>query len=161
MSLFRLTNQYRQLLHEIEDNPEMDPEVARDTVEAIEENMNDKYDHIWTLIKSLEAEVALRDEYVKQSQSASKSLKNKINSLKAYAIQEMVAAGKSKVKTDHYTLSIRKSHKVEVTSESLIPKEFLEAQSPKIKKKKIAQALKNGEDVPGARYVENQSIQGR
>lgn len=161
MSLFKLTNQYRHLLQEIEDNPEMDPEVARDTVESIEESMNDKYDHIWTLIKSLEAEAALRDDYVKQSQAASRSLKNKIKSLKAYAIQEMAAAGKNKVKTEHYTLSIRKSHKVEVTNESLIPKEFLEVQSPKIKKKEIAQALKNGEDVPGTKYIENQSIQGR
>ncbi len=161
MSLFQLTNQYKALMQKIDDNPDLDPEVVADTVSSIEESMYDKYDHIWTFIKDLEAEASKRDEYVKQSQETSKKLKQKANRLKQYVIQEMNAAGKAKVTTDHYKLTLRHSHRVEITDEKQVPKEFLEAQAPKVKKKEIGQALKDGKEVPGAKYVENQSLTGR
>lgn len=161
MSLFQLTNQYRELLQAVEDNPDMDPEVVKDTIDSIEESMSDKYDHIWTFIKDLEAQAMLRDDYVKQAKATSKSLKSKIDRLKKYALQEMNAAGKKRVVTDHYVLSVRNSHSVKITDEHLIPKAFLEEQKPKIKKKEIAMAFKNGQDVPGTEYVQSQSISGR
>ena len=161
MSLFELTNQYRELLQKVEDDPEMDPEVVKDTIDAIEESMGDKYDHIWTFIKSLEAEAKMRDEYVKQSQATSKSLKAKADRLKKYALQEMNAAGKKKIVTEHYTLSVRNSHKVAITDESLVPKEYLVEQAPKVNKKEMTKAFKAGKEIPGAEYVENQSLLGR
>lgn len=161
MSLFELTNQYRELLQKIEDDPDMDPEVVKDTIASIEESMNDKYDHIWTFIKSLQAEADMRDEYVKKSQATSRSLKNKIASLKKYALQEMNAAGKKKIVTDHYRISIRNGHKVEITDPSLVPKEFLKEQAPKFDKKEMTRAFKSGKEIPGAEYVDSQSLLGR
>lgn len=161
MSLFKMSNQYNELMQKIEDNPDLDPKLVEDTIASIEESMAEKYDNIWTFIKDLEAQVKLREEYIAAKRKEVKSYKAKIDSLKRYAIQEMNAINKKKIRTEHYTLSIRNSHCVAIKDESLIPKEFLEVQAPKIKKKEITKAFKNGKDVPGAEYVDSQSLLGR
>ena len=161
MSLFELSDRYNELMRKIEDDPELDPKLVKDTIASIEESMADKYDNIWTFIKDLEAQVKLRKEYIVAKQKEVKSYQAKITSLKEYAIQEMNATNKKKIRTEHYTLSIRNSHRVAIKDESLIPKEFLEDQAPKIKKKEITKAFKEGQKVPGAEYVDSQSLLGR
>lgn len=161
MSLFKLSEQYNALLQKINDDPELDPQLVEDTIASIKESMDDKYDNIWTFIKDLEAQVDQRKQYVQEKQKEIKSYETKIDSLKHYALQEMNATNRTKIKTEHYTLSIRHGHKVKINDEAALPKMFLVEQAPKINKKEITKAFKNGQEVPGAEYVESESLLGR
>lgn len=161
MSLWKLTNQYLDLKRAIEDNPDLDPDAVADTLDAIEDDMNVKYDNIWTMNKDLDAEIKEKQDYVKQQQADIRHLKAQQDHLKQYALQEMKAANKSKIKTGHYTLSIRHGHKVMINDADALPNDYWRQQDPVIDKKKITKDLRQGKEIAGAKLVESESLQGR
>ena len=68
MTLYEITDEYRQLLEMAED-PDMDPEVLRDTIEAIDADLDDKADGYAKVIRTMEAEEAGLDAEIKRLQA--------------------------------------------------------------------------------------------
>lgn len=161
MSLFKLTNQLLELQQTILDNPDLDDQVVKDTLSSINEDRYDKIDQIWTLIKDLESEAKQRDDYIKDSQRQKKALLNHAKRLKNYLMQDMKAADEKRIQTEHYRLSTRVNHRVEITDTSLLPAEYYRQPKPVIDKTHITDDIKKGKKVPGAEYVETKSLQGR
>lgn len=65
--------------------------------------------------------------------------------------QAMMIAELEKLERPAATLSlVRRAAKVEITEEAEIPAEFWKAGEPKLDKKALGQALKDGQAVPGA-----------
>ncbi len=64
MSLFKLTEQYNQVREMLLDG-EIDPQMAADTLEAIEGAKEAKIDNIVTWIKQIESDINQIDQYVK------------------------------------------------------------------------------------------------
>lgn len=159
MKLYELTENYLQLLEMAED---MDPELLRDTLESIQESIEDKAENTAKLIKSLEADVKAIKEEEKRLADRRKALEKKIENIKDYLREQLELAGIDKVKRPTITVSIQNNPpSVRVVNEELIPSHFMIPQPPKLDKKGILEKLKNGEKVPGVELAQGRSLRIR
>ena len=155
MKLYELSQSYVRLQEMAE---ELDPQIFLDTLDSIKEGFDDKAENTAKLIRSWEAEVEALKAEEKRIADRRKSLEGRISTTKQYLQIQMEMAGIEKVKRPLVTISIRNNPpSVKVLDESLIPSEYMIPQLPKVSKKDIKEALKNGEFVPGA---ELQSTKG-
>ena len=155
MKLYELSQSYVRLQEMAE---ELDPQTFLDTLDSIKEGFDDKAENTAKLIRSLEADIEVLKAEEKRLAERRKTYEGKVITLKQYLQIQMEMAGIEKVKRPLVTISIRKNPpSVRVLDESLIPSEYMIPQEPKISKKDIKEALKNGEFVPGA---ELQSTKG-
>lgn len=128
-----------------------------DTLDGIEEDFEEKAENIAAFIKSLSAEA----EDLKAEESAlskrRKAKENQITYLKAYLIDNMTAIGRKLIDKPKARISLRNNpESVEIANE----KEFIKwAESnspgllnykPNISKTAVKEALKNGDNIPGA-----------
>lgn len=89
------------------------------------------------------------------------ALENNVQKLKTYLQTEMERMEIRKINSTLFTIQIQKNPvSVEIVDDSLLQAFFL-LQEPKIDKKRIAEILKSGEEVKGARLVESESIRIR
>ena len=155
MKLYELSQSYVMLQEMAE---ELDPQTFLDTLDSIKEGFDDKAENTAKLIRSIEGDIEVLKAEEKRLAERRKTYEGKVNTLKEYLQIQMEVAGIEKVKRPLVTISIRNNPpSVRVLDESLIPSEYMIPQLPKISKKDIKEALKNGEFVPGA---ELQSTKG-
>jgi len=111
------------------------------------------------VVKNLESDIAGLKAEEKRLADRRKSLENGVKRMKEAMQDTLLLTGEKRVKTSKFTISLRKSTSVEVENEDLIPEEFVKI-TKTISKSELAKRLKEAE-VPGARLVENQSLQIR
>ena len=93
-----------------------------------------------------------RAEMLAERLSRFKERHQKKRQLVAWA---MGAAGMAKLKAPEFTVSLSEGAlRLEVTDETAVPRVYLVPQPPKIDRTAIANALKRGERVEGARFVQ-------
>lgn len=154
--LYELSNAYKEL----SEREDLDPEVLHDTLDAINDALEDKADNIAAWIDDLtnaaKRKKAKADEW---KESAKEDLK-KADSLKHYLIQELAYAGKKKMETDRFLLSTRKNNPSTVIDDAtLIPDTFKTTKvTESVDKTAIKEAIKSGKDVPGAHLQASKSI---
>lgn len=159
MKLYELTENYLRVLELAE---EMEPELLMDTLESIQESIEDKAENTAKLIKSLEADVKAIKEEEKRLADRRKALEKKIENIKDYLREQLELAGIDKVKRPTITVSIQNNPpSVRVVNEELIPSHFMIPQPPKLDKKGILEKLKNGEKVPGVELAQGRSLRIR
>ncbi|WPZ17839.1 siphovirus Gp157 family protein [Geobacillus subterraneus] len=159
MKLYELAENYAKLLEMAE---EMDTDAIVDTLEALQEAIEDKAENIAKLIRNLEADVKVIRDEEKRLAERRQVIENKIERLKSYLQEQLEIAGIEKVKRPTITVSIRKNPpSVDVIDETLIPDDFLIPQPAKVDKKAILERLKNGEHVPGAALKQTKGVQIR
>ncbi|MGM9924661.1 MAG: siphovirus Gp157 family protein [Bacillus sp. (in: firmicutes)] len=145
--LYELNQQYNQLLEMAGD---LDPQVLKDTLESIKESIEDKAENTAKLIRSWEAEAKAIKEEEKRLAERRKSLEKRVDNTKAYLFEQMELAGMEKVKRPTLTISIANNPpSVQVIDPEKIPSFFMIEQEPKIDKKAILEALKNGTEIDG------------
>lgn len=159
MKLYELTENYLRVLELAE---EMEPELLRDTLESIQESIEDKAENTAKLIKSLEADVKAIKEEEKRLADRRKALEKKIENIKDYLREQLELAGIDKVKRPTITVSIQNNPpSVRVIDEKIIPSDFMIPVAPKIDKKAILEKLKKGEEVPGVELAQGRSLRIR
>lgn len=137
----------RQTLREIVGD---DEEVIRDTIEG-ETSLRE-------LIAMTAADIAADIGLVKGADEAIKAIKERKDriekriAMRRVAVQTgMESAGIKTLETAVATLSLKAvPPSVLILDEAAIPSEFWEPQDPKLSKRAVLDALKAGEDVPGA-----------
>ena len=86
-------------------------------------------------------------------------IENRLDKFKAYIKNAMITNNIEKIDTNLGSIKFTKSTSTEIYDESLIDKKFIETvTTEKISKEKIKKALKSGEEVQGARLVENKNL---
>ena len=158
MTLYELTNDLLTLQAE-QENADIDDQVFRDTLEGLDGAFEDKCDGWAKWIRGMKADVQKLKEEETRMALRRKRIENAIDKAEDTMAMYMRTVGKTKFKTALFSYGFRKSQAVEITNESELPKWALIEQAPKISKTEIKEHLKNGEDVPGARLVENESLQ--
>ena len=133
-----------------------------ETKEMIEMERNIKLEGYAMIIKNLESDNAGIKAEEDRLAKRRKLSENAIARMKERMIEtlEMVepdAKGVKRVKTEKFTFSFRKSTSVKVEDESVIPPQFIKVEKT-ISRAELAKALKNGEQIQGAKLVENQSL---
>lgn len=148
-------------LQNIADNDELDDEILRDTFEGLDGAFEDKADQWARFIKDEEAEIDAIDNEIERLKAKKERKKNTVDKMRLNLSGYMRAANKTKFKTVLYNFGFRKSQAVEIVNEEDLPEWALIPQPAKVSKTEIKEHLKNGETVPGAKLVENESLQIR
>lgn len=158
MKLYRLTDNYLRVQELLEENK---TEAVEDTLDALTDGFHDKAENIVKIIKSLAADAEMAGKEAKRLLKRKQALENNVQKLKTYLQTEMERMEIRKINSTLFTIQIQKNPaSVEIVDEALL-KPFFLLQEPKIDKKRIAEILKSGEEVEGARLVESESIRIR
>ncbi|EAD0635220.1 siphovirus Gp157 family protein [Listeria monocytogenes] len=158
MKLYELTDNYLRLQELLEENK---TEAVMDTLDAIADGFHDKAENIAKIIKSLAADAEMAGTEANRLLKRKQALENNVQKLKTYLQTEMERMEIRKINSTLFTIQIQKNPvSVEIVDDSLLQAFFL-LQEPKIDKKRIAEILKSGEEVKGARLVESESIRIR
>ena len=107
-TLYELTQDYLELLDMMQD-PDVDPEIFEDTLEAVEGDLEVKADSYCIVMKELEAELAKWKAEKDRADKYVSTIGNNIKRMKAALLDAMQATGKDKLPTEHFNLSIRKN----------------------------------------------------
>jgi hypothetical protein len=159
MKLYELTTHYAQLLDMAES---LDEAVFQDTLSAIEEAIEDKAENTAKLIRCLEADCKAIKEEEQRLADRRKAMESKITGIKAYLQNQMEVVGIDKVKRATVTVSIQNNPpSVEVLDESIIPSDYMIQVAPKIDKKAILTALKDGLIIEGCSIKQGKGLRIR
>lgn len=131
--------------------------VDCEALEALMMQREEKLENIALWIKNLNADAtaykAEKDAFAEREKAA----KNKAESLKRYL---SLALDGQKFTTAKCAVSFRRSERIEITDEAIIPKEYVtEVVTVSPDKKAIKEAIKAGQEVSGAMLTESLNIQ--
>ncbi|MEQ4511798.1 MAG: siphovirus Gp157 family protein [Dickeya sp.] len=148
----------------LETSDELTPEMIADTMSGLEIELSEKMDAIMIHVRNLQGQAKTCDEEAKRLAERKRSFENREKQLKKYALDCLLAAGLSSLKTPRNTFTARKGvASVIIDNESLLPDELVTVQTLVAPDKKaIKEAIENGVDVPGAHIeIGQQSLQVR
>jgi len=143
-TLYELRGEY-ELLLDMASDPDVDPEVLRDTMEGIEGQIEDKADGYAMVMKELEAQEAAIKTEVDRLNARRLAISNNIHHMKLRLQETMMATGKTKFKTTLFSFNIAKNPpSLVIDKPEEIPEEYLIPQAPKVDTAGIKAAIKAG-----------------
>ena len=124
--------------------------------DALTMQKEEKLENIALYIKNLTADAKAFAEQEEIFAERKKAAQKRIESLKSYLTY---ALDGQKFSTTKCAVSFRKSEKIEITDEAILPKDYVtETVTIKPDKTAIKNAIKSGQEVSGAQLVENLNI---
>ena len=161
MTLYEMTEDYKYLLSLAED-PDTDPEVLQDTLEAMDGEIEYKADGYAKIIRQLEHDSAALDSEMKRIRNRKVTLEKNIDRMKAALKIAMEETGKTKFKTELFSFGIQKNKaSVVIDDWKLLPHDFLKVQDPVPDKTAIYEALRDGFELNGAHLEQSTSLRIR
>ena len=158
MNLYELTGEYLSLMA-MADDPDIDPEVLADTLEAVEGEFEAKFDLYVKIIRQLEYSVAAQRAESKIMDKKAVAGDKKIDRIKMLMRDAMTRTGKVKFRTDMFSYWMQNTpERVVLDDVKKIPKEYLIEQDPKIDRMKIKEDIKAGKNLEGVAHLEQDKI---
>lgn len=154
-TLYEMT-QNAAKLYDLLSMGEIDEQTFTDTLESI--GAGEKINSYCEIINQFKADVKSLKEEILRLTERKDNCENAIERMKSALDEFMKASGKTKEKTDKFTIYYRNTQSVNILDEDELPDEYLIPQPPKIDKKAISAAIKDGEKVAGAELVTKSSI---
>jgi len=156
--LYDLTTQYQELLDLISDSEVEHPGFA-DTLESIEDAIEDKLENTAKVIKTLQAQAKAIEDEERRLRKRRMALSNNADRLKDYAEQSLISIGKERIKGSVFTLRRQNNPpSVRLLDADSVPAHYLIEQVPSIDKKAMLEDLKNGIAVEGAELYQGRSL---
>lgn len=153
MTLYEINQQIQKAI-ELGFDPETGEILDDSALQQLEIDRDEKIENICLFIKDLKAEAAALDAEKKNLDARATVAKRKSDSLSRY-LQAMLDG--EKFKTARCSVSYRKTQAVNVTDQSMIPKEFIRIKEEP-DKVSLKEALKEGYEIPGAFLETRQSM---
>lgn len=127
--------------------------------EELTQDLKDKSANVIAVVRNNELTIDAIENEIKRLKAMKESLENKLDKFKAYIKNAMLVNDIEKIDTNLGSIKFTKSTSTEIYDESLVDSRFKEiVTTEKISKEKIKKALKAGEEVQGARLVENKNL---
>ena len=127
--------------------------------QELTQDLKNKSANIIAVVRNQELTIEALDTEIERLKGLKKLRENQLNKFKDYIKNVMLVNQIEKIDTVLGTIKFTKSTSTEIYDESLIDKKFIEiVTTEKISKEKIKSALKAGEEVQGARLVENKNL---
>ncbi|EJF6307979.1 siphovirus Gp157 family protein [Listeria monocytogenes] len=155
-TLYSIQGKYQQLLNLAE---QLDPELLKDTLESIDDELETKAENVAFVIKELEGQSLVLETEIKRLSERKTTINNNIKRLKQSLQDAMETANKPKIRTNLFTLGIRKSPPSVLVEDERKLINYLVEQPKKLDKAKLKDDLKKGIDVPGAVLVQTERLQ--
>lgn len=159
MKLYEMKEQYMQLLAKFRE-AENEEELAAiaDDLGALTEKLEEKLDNCARVYRTLEAEAEIYKQEANRMKGKATMLENRAERLKDY-IGQCLGKG-TKLKTDLFDFTWRKSQQVVIENEDTIPEQYKRVTTISEPNKIILkQDLQMGAEIPGARLQDNLSLQ--
>ena len=142
-------------------DPDSSPEALRDTMDAINGELEDKADGYAKVIRELEAEEAGLDAEIKRLQARKGAVSGNKGRIKDALESAMRETGKLKFKTALFSFGIQKNPpSVAILSEN-IPLDYLVVPDPQPDKKRILAELKAGATFDWAELRQTEALRIR
>lgn len=153
-SLYDISAQYRADASRLADL-DLPAEVVTDTLDAMSGELEAKAQNVVFFARDLQATAAAIKEAEEAMARRRKAIENRARHLLEYVHGCMETAGVQRIECPHFRVSIqRKPDSVDIYEPDLLPIEFMrtpEPPAPAPDKRAIADAIKAGREVPGAR----------
>ena len=156
MNIYELTGAYLQIQNLIEDG-----EDYADTLESIDDAIEDKAVGYAKLIKNIEGQIKAVKEEKDRLSDKETVLKNSVKRLKETLQESMESTGKEKFKTPLFNFNIQNNPPSAQVDEKQVDEKYLIPQPPKVDKKAIIADLKEGKEVKGAVLTQGRSLRIR
>lgn len=136
-----------------------DSQVYLDTLESINDSIEDKADNYTKVIRSLEGDNEALDKEIKRLQARKKSNETAIVNMKQNLQFVMEQTGKTVFKTQMNSFGIqRNAPSVKMIDETLLPETYYKEQQKKLDKKQLLEDLKAGEEIEGVELQQTSSL---
>jgi hypothetical protein len=151
LTLYQISDQYRQAYEVLSQDESLPAEVFHDTMEALAGDLQVKATNVAAFIGNIEATTNAMREAEKRIAERRRAAEERVKWLKNYLLTNMRACGISRIDAPEYRITIRKNPpSVVIADPESVPALFYRQPPPEIDKTAIKEALKAGEDVPGA-----------
>jgi len=164
VALYQLTGKYLALVDQLADM-DLDAQTVADTIEAsgITDEIAVKAQGVEMVARTLEAHNPAIDAEIERLQALKKQRANAAAYLRKYLLHNMQATGITKIETPLFKLSVRDNPPaVEIYEPGLIPAEYMKQKPPpppEPDKTAIKDAIKAGQDVPGAKLTQGKRLE--
>lgn len=139
-----------------EDN---DSEAIKDTLESVNEAIDDKAENTAKVIRELEGRSETKKKEAQRLRESATSLDNQAKRLKQYLIDQLELTGKKKVQGKLLTVSVRNNQpSVYVEDERKIPRDYFKEQEPKLDKNRLKDDLKSGTEINGVELKQTKGV---
>lgn len=162
MRLYDLSEQYETLLELASEDP--DNEQLQEYLSGLEGKIEEKVENTIKVVRSLEAQAQAIEAEEKRLQTRRTTIEKNAQWLKENLATFMKRLELEKVNGELFTVSLQTNPpKVNVIDEFLIPQKYYvtPAPVPKLQKKEIIEAWKQGKDIPGVQVVQDKSLRVR
>lgn len=158
MRLYEIGEDLLEVMAMAED-PDIDPEVFADTLEAVTGEFEEKADGYAKIIRQLEYESSAYRAEAKVLTGKAVTADKKIDRLKGMLKEVMEVTGRTKFKTELFDFGIR-NNKPSVVIDDLqkVPQEFLKFKDPEADKTAIYKMLKDGTQTSWAHLEPSSSL---
>ncbi|MCF1614659.1 siphovirus Gp157 family protein [Tetragenococcus koreensis] len=158
-TLYELTGDYLKLIEMAEDN---DSEAIKDTLESVNEAIDDKAENTAKVIRELEGRSETKKKEAQRLRESATSLDNQIRNLKSYLQEQLELTNRTKIQGELFTVSVQNNPpSVYVENEKKVPLDYFVEQDPKLDKTLLKNALKNGNEIDGAELRQQRSLRIR
>jgi len=162
ITLYNLSEAYENVLSLIdEENPDDD---FINALRSIESSIEIKAINIANLIKSLESDAKIIKEEEQRLKQRRESKLNAAASIKQYLSITMEQMKRDKISSPTRTIAFQNNPPaLQINDASLIPQKFLTLipEHTEVRNKDVVDALKAGEEVPGAALIRGRSLRIR
>jgi chaperonin cofactor prefoldin len=165
LTLYQIAAEYRQAADTLAEL-DLDEQTVADTLESIDGDLTIKSQNVAFVIRNLEASAEQIGVAIEAMKARAEALEKRAERVREYLLQNMLMAGVQKIECPYFKLAVRENPpKVIVDDEKQIPMLYMTDPAPppppppKPDKKLIAQALKDGHDVPGCRLERGKRLE--
>lgn len=166
LSLFDISLEYHALTDLIDNDLEVNEETGEITdnskeltelFENLQMTFEEKLDNSQKYLLTLKGEESILADEIKRLQAKKAAVKNKQDRLKSMMLNALQTSNQGKFKTALYSFNIKNTEAVEIVDDNLLGRSFLRMKL-EADKTKIKEALKSGNEVEGAKLVQNSSL---
>jgi esterase/lipase len=158
MNLYEITRETLELASLLE-TEELTPELEAMLV-INQEKMEVKVNNYAKVIANIQSDSEAIDQEIKRLKAMKDSKERAITRLKDAVREAMLVSAIDKIESPLFKLSLRRSEAVEVDIVEALPSQFINVKNVVTADKvAIKEAIKRGENITGARLIENFNLQ--
>lgn len=157
MKLYDLTSSYQALLDKVSEQGGDLTQEDLDALDAVEMAFEDKVDGYAAVIQTMKLHAEDYDIEERRLWTRRKILQNSIQAMKDRLAVNMARLNQTAVKGKRFNVRLNHSQSVEVVDEAAVPDQY-KITEVAVVKALVKSALESGEDVPGCRLKQNESV---
>lgn len=162
LALYEIADNYLADIRDLDDE-DLDEQSFLDKLKSLGGDLEAKATATAMYVKNLEAAADAIKQAEKAMAERRKAKESKASKVKEYLLENMLRTGITKIECPHFVLSVRKNPpSVDVLMQDQIPDEYFDIPDPlppTLNKKRLADDLKAGVLIEGARLTQGNSLQ--